>query len=210
LSIINTNAYLLEKSPNEDVRKQSFLNIQEQVNSIAGLIEDLVMVTRLDSGIPFAKERVQINELVDGVLNNFQSLIAERDVSIDLILDAELPRIEGSVSNLTLAIKNIMDNALHFTVSGGTINVRTCVKDDFIVLEIRDYGMGISADDTPHIFECFYRADAAKTKRGFGLGLPIAKSIAEMHDGRIELASEVGQGSTFRILLPADEISPES
>jgi signal transduction histidine kinase len=96
----------------------------------------------------------------------------------------------------------VLNNALRHTPTGGTITIRSRRLDDHALIEIADTGAGIHPEDLPHIFERFYRSDKAGTTRGFGLGLAIARNIIEQHQGTIEVESEPGTGSTFRIVVP--------
>ncbi|MGB7436504.1 MAG: ATP-binding protein, partial [Candidatus Acidiferrum sp.] len=98
----------------------------------------------------------------------------------------------------------ILDNALKYTPSGGSVEMRAFANAEEGVIEIEDTGVGIAADDLPRIFDRFYRADQARSREvpGSGLGLSIARWIAETHKGRIEVESRLGEGSVFRIVIP--------
>jgi signal transduction histidine kinase len=101
----------------------------------------------------------------------------------------------------------LIDNAVKYTPREGSISVVLDTSDGTAVTEIRDTGVGISSSDLPHIFERFYRADASRSRQsgGTGLGLSIAKWIAEAHQGKILVASKVGEGSVFRVQIPLSE-----
>jgi two-component system phosphate regulon sensor histidine kinase PhoR len=111
--------------------------------------------------------------------------------------------VRGNPDYLKHAFKRILGNALRYTPADGTVTVRSNDSNGDLLIEIIDTGIGISKDVLPRIFERFYRQDVAGTTRGLGLGLPIAKTIIERHQGRIEVESEEGKGSTFRIILPS-------
>jgi len=95
-----------------------------------------------------------------------------------------------------------LDNAVKYTPAGGKVWLKSWREKGKLVLEIKDTGIGISKTDLPHIFERFYRADKARAKGGFGLGLALAKRIIELHHGSVKVASQVGRGTTFIIKLP--------
>ena len=96
----------------------------------------------------------------------------------------------------------LLDNAVKYTPDGGSVTVRVEEEDDGVALAVSDTGVGIPEDQLPLVFERFYRADSARTEEGLGLGLSIARQIAEAHGGTIEVRSKVGVGSTFVLLLP--------
>jgi len=100
-------------------------------------------------------------------------------------------------------IDNLLDNALKYTPAGGTINIAGHVEKSQVILQIADNGIGIPALDLPYIFDKFYRAsNAAPEMTGTGLGLAIVKSIVENHQGRVWVDSNIGDGTTFTIVLP--------
>ncbi|MBK8022356.1 MAG: sensor histidine kinase [Chloroflexi bacterium] len=106
------------------------------------------------------------------------------------------------------ALRQLSDNAAHFTPEGGLVSVSTYQLDDHLSIEIRDTGCGIADADLPKIFNRFFRLDNAHTSAGFGLGLPLARRIVEMHGGSISVTSQIGRGSTFRITLPIGKADP--
>jgi signal transduction histidine kinase len=96
----------------------------------------------------------------------------------------------------------LLDNAVKYTPDGGKVTVRVREKNGWAELEVSDTGVGVPEDQLPLIFERFHRADPSRTADGVGLGLSIARQIAEAHGGRIEVESTPGEGSTFTLLLP--------
>jgi signal transduction histidine kinase len=102
----------------------------------------------------------------------------------------------------------LLDNAVKYTPDGGSVTVRVEEEDGSVVLAVSDTGIGISEDQLPLVFERFYRADAARAEEGVGLGLSIARQIAEAHGGTIEARSKLGVGSTFVLLLPRQKPGP--
>ena len=102
----------------------------------------------------------------------------------------------------------LLDNAVKYTPDGGSVTVRVEEEDGSVALAVSDTGVGISEDQLPLVFERFYRADAARAEEGVGLGLSIARQIAEAHGGTIEARSKLGVGSTFVLLLPRQRPGP--
>jgi signal transduction histidine kinase len=115
--------------------------------------------------------------------------------------------VRGSRKDLALLLRNLLDNAIRYSSRGGHAEVSVSGADGRAVLSVRDDGMGISTRDLPRVFERFYRVDKARSRGtgGTGLGLAIVKHVAERHGGRVEAESELGRGSTFRVILPVAE-----
>jgi two-component system phosphate regulon sensor histidine kinase PhoR len=111
----------------------------------------------------------------------------------------------GDPDYLERAIANLLDNAIKYTPEGGRIIVTAARRGSDILIEVKDTGIGIPEADLPRIFERFYRVDKSRSRAmgGTGLGLAIVKHVVQAHGGTVEVASEVGKGSTFRIVLPA-------
>jgi PAS domain S-box-containing protein len=202
LSIINTSTYLLRNISDPERREGYLCRIEEQSDNLTKLIGDLIMLSELDSGRQLAFETVDLNRFVHDINSTIESKANMSNHRAVVELCKESVPIRGNLKSLRQAIINIVDNAARFTSDGGIITVRSSVSDGFALLEIIDTGEGISENNLARVFERFYRIDEIGTTRGFGLGLPIAKAIIEQHQGRIEIESEVGVGSTVRVLLP--------
>jgi PAS domain S-box-containing protein len=206
LSIVNTSAYLLGKTTDPDKKGQQIHQIKDQVKSITKLVDALTLMTKLDSGgQDFVLVEIDLNEILRVVCHGIQSAFQEGNLDCVIELSEKPMLLRGDSGYLKQALQHILDNAVHCTQEGDRITIRSYQRAGHAIIEIIDTGDGISDDDLPHIFERFYRADKAGTTRGFGLGLPIAKAIVELHQGCIELESEAGKGSTFRILIPVSE-----
>jgi signal transduction histidine kinase len=100
-------------------------------------------------------------------------------------------------------LSNLLDNAIKYTPSGGTVSVSVSENDErYVVITVKDTGIGISPDDLPRIFDRFYRCDQSRSQSGIGLGLSLARAIVRAHGGDITVASILNQGSTFTVTLP--------
>jgi signal transduction histidine kinase len=202
LSIINTSTYLLKKTDDPLLQQQHSATIEGQVDSITTLVDELTAMARLDGIQELTTEKVDLCQMLVAVDMGRQDDLQENKISIVLDLKTRPLFVQADINHLQQAVDAIVDNAILFTPQDGTITIHANIKDGQALIEISDTGVGISDDDLPYIFERFSRADKSGTTRGFGLGLPIAKSIIELHQGSIEAQSVLGQGSTFRILLP--------
>ena len=203
LSIIATNTYLLGKSTEVNKQETRLNNIEDQVKNITTLVDSLLNMTKLDSGRhQFILSTVNLNDLLQVTHQEIQSVLQLKNIDSILTLSEHPLLVEGDLEYLTDAIQRICDNAIQHTPSEGHITISTHSDDRHVFIEITNTGDGISSDDLPHIFKRFYRSDKSGTTRGFGLGLPIAKAIIEAHDGSLDVESEQGIGTTFKITLP--------
>jgi two-component system phosphate regulon sensor histidine kinase PhoR len=189
----------LEEDPAAAARFASQLH-QEAVR-LSRIVSDLLDLSRLETERP-KLEPVRLDLLLREEVDRHRDRASR--VGIELSMHAEPATIQGSAKDLALLIGNLLDNAVQYTPAGGRVDVEVGVKEDGTFLEIRDTGIGIPARDLPRIFERFYRVDPARSRQtgGTGLGLSIAKHVVEQHGGRIAAKSELGGGSTFRVILP--------
>jgi two-component system phosphate regulon sensor histidine kinase PhoR len=177
--------------------------IREQAERILTLVESLITMSRLDSAAEMRFERLNLNNLLGTMNTTTGEAAARKNLTFTLDLAPEALLMQGEVDELKMALDAIFDNAISYTPSGGRISVRSYRRDDDeIAIDVRDTGVGVSSAEIGRIFERFYRVDQAHSRRGFGLGLPIARKIVEMHGGRIEVESQPGQGSVFRLIFP--------
>lgn len=201
LSIISTGVYLLGKMPQPEARQERVDQIQTQISAITQLLEDILTITRLDSQVVSAFVPVALDKLVQEVVDSLKPEAQAKGLNLDFTSPAALPTLQGNSVDLQLAVKHLLNNAIHFTARGG-IHVRLLRLPSGLCLDIQDTGIGIPAADLTRVFDRFYRVDQARTTRGAGLGLTIAKKIVENHQGTITVESEVGKGSRFRLTFP--------
>lgn len=207
MSVINTSLYLLSKSPDEDSRPRHIDMIQQQMTHLTRLMEVTMLMARLQSGVSLVPIRLNWGELVRRVVHDGQSLAHGRGVTLSLALAVDLPIVCGDESYLYRALHEVVRNAIFFTPRGGSVTVTVTHSDDDVITLVEDTGMGIHPDQLPHLFERFFRADAARSTEtgGAGLGLTIAKAILDAHGGTISVESTVDVGSRFRVVLTACE-----
>lgn len=204
LSIIGASSYLLGKLEDSGQRKHQVEVVNNEIKNISRLVDSLVTLSTLAQNPPLQFARVEAGTLVRQAVEARAALIREKQLTVQLDLSPEEVWIEAHQDYLSLAITQVLDNAISYNLPNGTIWIRTGLLEAGVAcIEIEDNGIGISADDLAHIFETFYRVDKAGTTRGFGLGLPMAKIIVELHRGVLDATSEPERGSIFRIRLPA-------
>ncbi len=206
LSVINANLFLVRRKLNDTAAVQGYVTVLEQQTArLAQIIDDVVTVSSLDNEIDtFEFTYLDLNQLMTEVLKAQDRNLSAKKLILDLQLSPHLPRLRGDRIWLTRMIKNLILNAIQYTLEQGTITVTTRQQADAVLLIVADTGIGIDPVDLPHIFEHFYRGDKTRPMHsgGAGLGLTIVKKVVEAHRGEIEVESTVGQGSTFYVHLP--------
>jgi PAS domain S-box-containing protein len=205
LSTIGTSAYLLSKENlPHDRRERHSATIQEQVQHIIKLLDNFLEVARLDEeSPPLTIHPLDANRIVNAVIALHDDEPDERD-RIIFAPQTNLPLVTADEQALEQVVRQLVSNALNFTPEPGAIRVSTALEGDYAVIEVSDNGIGISAIDLPHIFDTFFRADAARsaTTGGAGLGLSIVKRLVEGMHGSIDVKSKLREGSRFRVRLP--------
>ncbi|MBX3062121.1 MAG: hypothetical protein KF726_04045 [Anaerolineae bacterium] len=182
------------------------VRIENSVDRLAYIVESLLEITRLESEAqePIITEPGDLNEIVEEAFINVQADAARKNITVRFQPHADAVPVMLHTSKLGLAVSKLVDNAVRYTQTGGSVQLHVSTAGNQAVIDIEDTGVGISPEDEPHIFERFYRGDKARSSAtgGTGLGLPIAKSIVQAHGGRIDFASMEKHGSCFSIYLP--------
>ncbi len=178
--------------------------IVEEADRMERLITDLLSLAREGDATRVSMLRLQANEIAARAVRYAQDTADNQGIHLTLRLDAREPIVMGHAMSLERLMVILLDNALHYTSSGGTVDVCVSTENQMCLFSVRDSGCGIEAEHLEHIFERFYRIDASRHRDsgGAGLGLALAKSIAEAHGGSITVASRKGVGSTFSVHLP--------
>ena len=206
LSVIQAESSLaLQKERPASDYKQSLGTINQEANHMSSIIDRLLTLARADAGKEqLAFQEVNLGKLIQDLCVDVEILCREKGLGfqLDETYDFIVKGDEGMLRQLFL---NLLYNAIRYTPSGGTVSVSFSTEGKMAVVAITDTGIGIPPEDISLIFERFYRVDKARSRSegGSGLGLAICWHIAEAHGGKIEVESQVGQGSTFTVWLPA-------
>jgi signal transduction histidine kinase len=187
-------------------QQKSFMTIvKSNVDRMAELVSDLLDVSRLEAGrVRLTLEGLDLAGVVLEISQELAETMRQRELTLHCSLPPGLPPVCADRGRVVQVLLNLLSNAYRYTPAGGKITIAVHALGDEVQVDVTDTGIGVSGQDREFIFERFYRADhpVVREQAGTGLGLPIARSLIEMHGGRLWLRSEVGAGSTFSFTLP--------
>ena len=206
LMAVKTNANTALKYPDGmragDLKK--FNAIASATEQIITLAEDLLILARAEADLDSATEQIDLALLLQQIATKYQAQIDAKFMTLEVGIQADL-WLQGYSNSLHRVFINLLENAIHYTLSGGKIRISADRIDRQIEIAIIDNGVGITPDDLERIFDRFWREDRSRTRweGGSGLGLAIARSIVEQHHGSIRVQSKLGEGSQFIVRLPS-------
>ena len=206
IAVLRNEAEVTLRMPREPEQYRRVLEDQlEELERLSRLAERLLFLCREDAGlVPMSRELVQLDSVVGDVAEHMRVVALE--CGVKLLSDRVVPcRVKGDEDQLRRLLFNLLDNAIKFTPPEGTVAIETATVDSKVSVVVSDSGAGIPEEHLPHVFKRFYRVDPARGREvgGAGLGLAIARSIAEAHEGSIEMQSTVGAGTRVILTLPA-------
>ena len=175
----------------------------EECDRLLDMINTMLMITKTESGVhPLDYQQVDMPRLVRDACELMETVAEDKGLSLACETPETLPLV-GDPRMIQRILANLLDNAIKYTPSGGSVRVSLSgIDGGEVLVTVQDTGMGIPPDDLPHIFERFYRCDQSRSEPGTGLGLSLARALARAHQGDITVTSTVGQGSTFTLILP--------
>lgn len=206
VALVRTTAEIsLRRSRSEAEYREALSQILSESERTSALVEKLMQLARADAGFEFLERvRVDLAGCLAEVCRAGRTLAEEKGI----IFQEELPKAEIFIAGDPHALHRVflilIDNAIKYTSTGGRVAVSLTADAQSAIVQIQDTGIGMGAEDLPHIFERFYRADKARSREqgGAGLGLSIARWITEAHGGSIQVQSTPGSGSVFKVRLP--------
>ncbi len=204
LAAVRAYAELVARGAAErpDDLRRSMSGITRESERMSLLVDDLLLLARLDEGRPLARERVALHEVVGEAVETAHAVDPDRP--IDTAIDAATVR--GDRDRLRQAVDNLLANVRAHTPHASPVRIRLHTADGVAVLEVTDSGPGLDEEAAAQVFERFYRADPSRARAsgGAGLGLSIVAAVIDAHDGHVSVASAPGEGATFRIEIPVD------
>ncbi|MBP0001837.1 MAG: two-component sensor histidine kinase [Cyanobacteria bacterium SID2] len=178
--------------------------IEKQGRRISHLIAELLNLANLDRASSSPLQACCLNDIVSDLVEEFSELADEADLQLSSCIPQLSIFVMGNEQQLYRLISNLIANAIQYTLAGGTVQVDLGWRDRTAYLKIEDTGIGLSPEDCKRIFDRFYRVDRDRSRQtgGNGLGLAIARAIAQLHDGQLSVESQLDRGSTFILKLP--------
>jgi signal transduction histidine kinase len=186
--------------------REALADCVEESERVLSILNTLMDVTEAEAGMmKLDLQRVDLCRLVREVVDLYEYVAEERDITVH----AELPApCEASVdaNRIRQVFGNLIDNAIKYTQDGGSVWVSARQEDALAIIQFRDNGIGIPLEEQDKIWARLYRGDKSRSKRGLGLGLSLVKAVVEAHRGKVTVASNVGEGSVFTVMLPARNV----
>ncbi len=187
-----------KRNPSE--YEQALDDLNEESDHLRGLIESLLSLARGDERQITLNDTIDLSTLLEDVTESLRPLAEDKGLKLTFET-TYIHTIQGDADSLIRLFINLLDNAIKYTESG-SVRVSVNVEGNYVDVEIRDTGIGISEEHLPHIFDRFYRVEQSRSKRGIGLGLSLAQQIVTAHGGSIDVKSKPGQGTLFIVKLP--------
>lgn len=203
IAVLRARAEVALQRPRGDDEYQEVLaGVLQETERLGALVENMLILARADAGQwPVRTESVFLDDVLLDAASAARALAAAKGVRVEVGEFDETP-VRGDPALLRQLFMVVFDNAVHFTPPGGQITADVVRRGSQAQVVITDTGIGIPRAALPYVFDRFFRADAARGRGGAGLGLAIAQWIVDQHRGRIELSSDVGQGTRVRVVLP--------
>ncbi len=196
--------------PVSDKQVRYMTIVENNVHRLADLVTDLAEVSQIEAGrLKIRPEPLDLRTAAEDTVASLAGLIEEKELKVEIAPVSTAPVVQGDYRRVVQILTNLIGNACRYTPVGGQITVSFQPVDGIMLTTIKDSGIGVRPDEIERIFERFYRSDdpLVREQRGTGLGLSIAKSLVELHGGRIWVESEVGKGSAFGFTLPAVKLT---
>lgn len=206
LTLMRGYATMLEMVGELNEQQANYVRkIVSGAESMSRLVNNLLDLGRIEAGIGLQLEMVPIRDVIEKVVGTLQLTANQKHVQLHVnIPDQTIPLLEADQALLQQALQNLVENAVKFTDTGGQVKISVDVRENRMVFDVSDNGIGIAPVDQPRLFEKFYRVSqlGPQQTRGTGLGLAIVKSIVERHGGKVWVKSQLGKGSSFYMAIP--------
>ncbi|MGB1288588.1 MAG: sensor histidine kinase, partial [Aggregatilineales bacterium] len=205
LSVMRGYLDLLYMTGDGSDRVQNYIKqLDTAFYSMRQLIDDLLDLAHIESGLDLALKDVHVRNLLESCVEVLQQRSAEKNLTVTVDIPSHIQYVQADEARLRQIFNNLVGNAVKYTPNGGHVEINATTRRNYIYVSVIDDGPGISPDDQAKIFERFYRVRNEHTEDidGTGLGLAIVKSLVEAHNGAIDIKSQPGEGSTFRVMLP--------
>jgi signal transduction histidine kinase len=191
--------------PIPDAARGMFRRIEGWIGGLHGLLENVLRLSRIRAAGEMEMSYVYLPRIVSQQVQELGPLAREKNIELSVSLPEHVPPIRGNAPALSQAVENLLRNAISYSPADSTVRVTLVEETDRLALSVEDQGIGIPPEDLPHVFDEFYRGEAARRseERGTGLGLAVVKYVMSLHGGEVEVEPKPGPGCRFRVTLPA-------
>lgn len=188
----------------EPAQAEALSAVLDNLQTLKTVVERIGILMAIEARFS-ASMPMDLSEMARRVVQEKRAQAAEKEIELILYVEAELPALVGDPRHMEQAIDSLIENALKFTPTGGRVEVALSSEGDEVCLAVTDTGIGIAAHEVERIFSGFYQVDGSTTRRhgGLGLGLTLVEAVVQEQGGQIEVESRLGQGTRFRLRLPA-------
>ncbi|MBI5301655.1 MAG: HAMP domain-containing protein [Chloroflexi bacterium] len=195
-----------------DLTRRYLGQMAREISYLQRLVDHLLALTEVENGDPAPRRSLDLARLLYELADELEPLVQEAKLTWRMDVPEHLPNESANPEQMTIALRNLFDNAIKYTPAGGTITLAANATEKEIAIRVSDTGIGIPAESLPHIFDRFYRVDRAHSRGhgSTGIGLALVRAIVEVHGGRIAVQSRLNEGSTFTVHLPVSRISQKN
>ena len=196
----------LEGDPNATAKCLNVINSESK--RLGRIVSDILSLSEMEAGsLRLSRDDVRFDELLQQLQDDYEPQAKEKHIALEFNLPPKLPILQADREKISLALHNLLGNAIKYTAQNGEVTVAATIEDGQVSIEFTDTGIGIGPEDTERIFDRFYRAKDQRVadNTGSGLGLAIAREVIRLHGGHISVESELDKGSTFTLTLPITE-----
>lgn len=207
LMAVTAACELMARDQLEEHQRELLTMVQKETMRLSRVAQDFLEMARMDAGrLSYERQPVDLVTLLEEIVALYKPQAEAKNVSFEYVAPEQNATILGDHERLKKVLTNLIGNAMKYIEEGGRVELAGRVTPDEVAITVTDDGPGIDTESLPHIFDRFYRVpDSEGFTEGSGLGLSIASKIAQEHDGRIEVTSEVGVGSAFTCYLPREK-----
>jgi signal transduction histidine kinase len=201
----------LAAPPDVDRYRDALADCVEETDRVLVMLDTLMDISEAESGaLALRREEIVVADVAARAAELYREVAEGKNVALSLHLAHDV-RVTADATRFQQVAANLIDNAIKYTPAGGRVDVEVSASRGRALLQVRDTGIGIRPDELPRIWDRLFRGDASRTERGLGLGLSLVRAIVQAHGGTVEVASELGKGSTFTVSLPLpDQADPPS
>lgn len=186
-------------------QEEYFINVKENIARMVELIDDLLIVSKIEQGsFSIAKREISLKDLIRDLVERYKVFAQASRIKLNFYSQENMPKVLADPSLLKIVIENLIDNAIRYTKGGGIVEIKLIKEKDKVLFAIKDSGVGIPQKEQKYIFQKFFRAEniSKERTRGSGLGLYVCRSILNKLGGQIWFKSQLGKGTTFYFKLP--------